>query len=73
MHAIIAERGQVTIPKRIRDRLGLTPHTVVDFIEDEGRVIVTKVLEGDAVTRVQGCLRLGRKTDLVIRELRGDA
>ena len=34
-----------------------------------GRV---KVVPGDAVSRVLGCVRLGRKTDAVIRELRGE-
>jgi AbrB family looped-hinge helix DNA binding protein len=73
MNAVVAERGQVTIPKKIRDRLGLTPHTIVDFTEDKGRIIVTKVIGRDAVSRVQGCLRLGRKTDDIVRALRGDA
>jgi AbrB family looped-hinge helix DNA binding protein len=73
MNAVVAERGQVTIPKPLRDRLGITPHTLVDFEENEGRLILTKVVERDAVSRVMGCLRLGRSTDAILRELRGDA
>jgi len=73
LHAIVAERGQVTIPKRLRDRLGITPRTRLRFDEVRGRLIVTKVAEEDAVTRVAGCLRLGRPTDAVIRELRDQA
>lgn len=72
MHAIVAERGQVTIPKRLRDRLGIGPHTVVDFAEDRGRLIVTKVVPDDPVTNVLGCVRDGRASDAILREIRGE-
>ena len=36
MQAIVAERGQVTIPKALRERLGITPKTVLDFHEEDG-------------------------------------
>lgn len=72
MNAVVAERGQVTIPKLLRDRLGITPHTVVDFEEDSGRLILTKVVHQDPVAEVTGCLRLGKPTDAVMKELRGE-
>lgn len=72
MRAVVAERGQVTIPKAFRDRLGIEPHAVVDFEEEAGRLILTKVMDRDPVSRVTGCLRLGRSTDEVMRELRGE-
>jgi AbrB family looped-hinge helix DNA binding protein len=73
MNAVVAERGQVTIPKRLRERLGITPRTVVDFEEDGGRLIVTKVVGTDPVSRVLGCVCLDRGTDAVLRDLRGEA
>ena len=73
MNAVVAERGQVTIPKSLRDRLGIVPHTLVEFEEDAGRLILTKVVDRDRVSRVMGCLRLGRSTDAIMRGLRGDA
>ena len=72
MRSIVAERGQVTIPKPLRDRLGIRPRTVLDFREDKGRIVVVKVTPEDPVTKVTGCLRLGRTTDELIRELRGE-
>jgi AbrB family looped-hinge helix DNA binding protein len=72
MNAIVADRGQVTIPKKLRERLGITPQTVLDFEEEDGHLRVTKVVPGDAVSRVLGCVRLHRETDAVIRDLRGE-
>jgi AbrB family looped-hinge helix DNA binding protein len=37
----ITTKGQVTIPQAIRERLGLLPHTEVDF-EVRGDVVVLK-------------------------------
>ncbi len=72
MKAIVAERGQVTIPKALRDRLGITPKMVLDFREENGRLIVEKVVETDPLTQVIGCLDLDRPTDELLAELRGD-
>jgi len=73
MKAIVAERGQITIPKAIRDRLGLTPGVMLDLREEGGRIVAEKVASEDPVTQVVGCLNLGKPTDEIIAELRGDA
>ena len=72
MKAKVAERGQVTIPKPLRERLGIKPGTVLDFEESEGRLIAVKAASADPVNQVYGCLRLDRSTDEVMQELRGD-
>ena len=73
MKARVTERGQVTIPKRLRDRLGIEPGTVLEFSEEHGRLIAIKAAGIDSVTEVYG--RLGRRlnTDVVIAQLRGRA
>lgn len=38
----VTEKGQVTIPKAIRDRLGIGPGSEVDFVERESAVILEK-------------------------------
>jgi antitoxin PrlF len=73
MKAVVAERGQVTIPQALRRRMGLAPRTVLDFSEENGRLVAVKVADGDPVSRVMGCLRLGKSTDRLIQELRGKA
>ena len=72
MKAIVAERGQVTIPKSLRDKLGIRPGTALEFSARNGTLVATKA-QTDPVEQVFGCL--GRKvdTDRFIRELRGDA
>lgn len=71
MKATVAERGQVTIPKEIRERLGITPKTVLEFREEKGRMIVEKVQQSDPVSEVLGCLKLDKSTDQLIEHLRG--
>ncbi|MFB5269575.1 AbrB/MazE/SpoVT family DNA-binding domain-containing protein [Paenibacillus enshidis] len=38
----ISSKGQVTIPKSIRDALNLSEGDRVAFVQDEGKVIITK-------------------------------
>ena len=42
MATTITVKGQVTLPKHIRDALGLTPGTRVDFAVEDGRVVLRK-------------------------------
>ena len=60
MKARVAERGQVTIPKRLRDRLGVKPGTVLEFSEERGRLIAVK--SGAAGSGHRG-LRMPRQED----------
>ena len=71
MKAKVAERGQVTIPKVLRERLGIIPGTVLDFVEDKGRLIAKKAEPEDAVDQVFGRLGRGRNTDDILQEIRG--
>ena len=53
MHATVTSKGQVTIPKPIRDRLHLEPGDKIDFILDEaGDLRVTPVTA--PVARLKG-------------------
>lgn len=42
MTAIVSEKGQVTIPKAVRDQLGIAPGTVLEFAAANGKIIGTK-------------------------------
>ena len=38
----VTTKGQVTIPQHIREKLGITPATEIDFIEEKGKNITTR-------------------------------
>jgi AbrB family looped-hinge helix DNA binding protein len=38
----VTTKGQVTIPQHIREKLGITPATEVDFIEEKGRIFLVQ-------------------------------
>jgi AbrB family looped-hinge helix DNA binding protein len=73
LKAKVAERGQVTIPKALRDRLGIQPGTLLEFSAEEGRLVAVKAEQLDAVDRIYGKFGRGRRTDDVITEIRGEA
>ena len=73
MKTVVSEKGQVTIPKPLRDRLGIRAGQALDFRAEQGQLVATKVTPQDAVESVYGVLKLGRPTDEVIRSLRGAA
>lgn len=72
MKAIVAERGQVTIPKPLREKLGIRPGTALEFSARDGVLIAQKAAT-DPVAAVFGCLARKVDTDRFIRQLRGDA
>ncbi len=73
MKATIGERGQITIPKQVRDRLGLRSGQRLDVTEEGGRVILTKDLGDDPLVRAYGTLTLPGSVDEIIDEMRGRA
>ncbi len=73
MKAVVSERGQVTIPKKLRERLGIEPGEVLDFAEENGRLVAVKLVAVSRLDRAFGILKPGRRTDDVMLELRGPA
>jgi AbrB family looped-hinge helix DNA binding protein len=71
MKSRVGERGQVTIPKRLRDRLRIKPGTELQFSEEHGRLIAVKSGGIDPVSEVLGCLGKRLNTDAVVAQLRG--
>jgi AbrB family looped-hinge helix DNA binding protein len=83
----ITSKGQVTIPKRIREYLGLKPGSEVEFQYDgDGRIVLKadhvlnaktrsdrerKRME-NALAELRGTLDLGMSTDEFMRFVRGD-
>jgi AbrB family looped-hinge helix DNA binding protein len=73
MKTTVSEKGQITIPKRLRDRLGLRPGTVLDFEESGGRLVGRKLLPADRLDELVGILELPDGVDAFVRATRGPA
>jgi antitoxin PrlF len=72
----LTSKGQVTIPQEIRDRLGLLPHTEVEFEIDGDAVKVRKARGGsrrgrELVARMRGRGDTRLTTDDILALTRG--
>lgn len=76
MATTVTSKGQVTIPKPIRDRLGIEPGNAVDFRMDAGgNVVLMKVNGARPKSRfdaARGILAPSPSTDEIMALLRGD-
>jgi antitoxin PrlF len=75
MEATVAERGQITLPKAVRDALGLTKGTQLKVELDGGRIILRKNVD-EALSRLRGRFKLAeghKSTDEAMRAIRGRA
>jgi antitoxin PrlF len=72
MEATVAERGQITLPKAVRDALGLTKGSVLK-VELEGSRIVLRKSVDDAISRARGRFKLDgfESTDAAMQAVRG--
>lgn len=68
----ISERGQITIPKALRERYGLTPETEIELIPEDGGIQLRKKRGSPhPVDEVYGILGKRQRTDEYLKELRG--
>ncbi len=68
-------KGQVTIPKRLRDHLGLKPGSEVEFQCREAGEVIIKAKGGKGKGRFDalvGSASFGMTTDELMRLLRGE-
>ena len=49
MKVVVSEKGQFTIPKKLRDRLGIRPGQVLEVDEERGRLVAAKACSADAL------------------------
>ena len=71
MRAVLSEKGQVTIPKKIRERLGLRPGIAIEFCAEGGTLIGKKVEPAqDPVLAVTGLIK-PLDVDQYLAETRG--
>jgi len=78
MSTTLTSKGQVTIPKQIRDALKLAPGCSVDFaVNREGDVVIQKVgarpsRKPDRFESARGKADVNWRTDELMAQLRGE-
>lgn len=71
----VTTKGQVTIPQKVREQLGITPGSEVDFQLDDGGARLVRVSpgEGEAVTAtMRGRATVAMSTEEIMALTRGD-
>ena len=71
MKAVVSEKGQVTIPKALRTRLGIRPGAVLDFDAEGGRLVARKAQAADRIDAAWGILELRESVDAFVDRSRG--
>ena len=76
MSATVSSKGQVTIPKRVRDLLGIGPGSVIDFERaQDGRVVLIKIekkARPNRFARLRGHAGEGLSTAEIMAMTRGE-
>ena len=73
----VTSKGQVTIPKEIRERLGIAPHTEVEFVVEGDRVILRRIpgsgnVGRELVRKLRGRATIHMSTDEILALTRGE-
>jgi AbrB family looped-hinge helix DNA binding protein len=71
MKTTVSEKGQITVPKQLRERLDIRAGDQLELAEEAGRLVARKAIAADPVADVYGVLRPDHGTDETIRALRG--
>ena len=58
MRTVVSEKGQITVPKPLRERLGIRAGDQLEVTEDHGHLVLTKASDQDPVQAVYGILSL---------------
>ena len=73
MKTRVTERGQITIPKAVRERLGIRPGQELEVREQDGAIVAYKAATTDPLAAVTGIIKMDKTTDELIGETRGEA
>jgi len=68
----LTSKGQVTVPKDVRDRLGLRPGDEIEFVDDREGFRVQKRVVASPFRKYRGHLKhlAGRDPDKLVDEMR---
>ena len=76
MTATVTSKGQVTLPKAVRDLLDIGPGSLIDFERaPDGRIVLVKVertVRASCFSRLRGHAGKGLSTDEIMALTRGE-
>ncbi|MEZ5592085.1 MAG: AbrB/MazE/SpoVT family DNA-binding domain-containing protein [Gammaproteobacteria bacterium] len=65
----VTTKGQVTIPKNVRETLGITPETEIEFVEENGKFYIVKTSDAKAnknLEKLRGIATVKMSTDEIM-------
>lgn len=72
--AVLCDRGQITIPKQFRTKLGFAPRMILSFRVSGNTLVVEKQKKRNPFEEARGCCSFPdgiTSTDELVREMRG--
>lgn len=70
--AKVTSKGQVTVPKELREKMGLKQGDYLCIKETKEGYIIKKKIEEDTFSKYVGFLNDPKSSDKIIEELRGE-
>ncbi|MFQ5794015.1 MAG: AbrB/MazE/SpoVT family DNA-binding domain-containing protein [Candidatus Bipolaricaulia bacterium] len=71
--AKVTSKGQITVPKEVRQKLGLSPGDELEFIEKDGEFHIRRRIRHSPFDHYLGYLKRleGQDPDEIVKKLRG--
>ena len=71
----VTTKGQVTVPKKLRERFGINTETEVEFRDQKGQLVLAKKEPSSAIARIRGRIKrlpFGKDVDDYVKSTRGE-
>lgn len=62
----VTQKGQITIPQHIREAFGFLPHTEVEFVVENQKVILRRKVQGSPFRKLRGIVKGKFTTDEIM-------
>lgn len=68
----VTQKGQVTIPKEVREKLGIRPGDEIEFVRTEDGYLIEKEVEKNPFEKWRGASETDESVEQRMAELRGE-
>jgi AbrB family looped-hinge helix DNA binding protein len=68
--AKVTSKGQVTIPKELREKIGICAGSYIEIKETAAGYVISKHVDENCLTKYVGILRSQGSSDSIIKEMR---